>query len=130
MTYSVDSVVCDYGVYENINGNRRLCVICNSRANALLVADILNKDYEHQIADMRGKSRMKLIIDIPDNEYKQNKHYYDSVYHGIPLDDVKAVIKAEMNNLADIQSWGRYYGLGNALSILDNIGKAESEDKE
>lgn len=29
---------------------------------------------------------MKLIIDIPDNEYKQNKHYYDSVYHGTPLD--------------------------------------------
>lgn len=22
MTYSVDSVVCDYGVYENVNGNR------------------------------------------------------------------------------------------------------------
>jgi len=53
MTYSVDSVVCDYGVYETINGNRKLCVICNSRANASLVADILNKDYEHEVVKMK-----------------------------------------------------------------------------
>lgn len=67
MTYSVDSVVCDYGVYENVNGNRRLCVICNSRANALLVADILNKDYEHQIADMKENIYGNWILDESDN---------------------------------------------------------------
>ena len=28
---------------------------------------------------------MKLIIDISNNEYKQNKYYYDNVHHTIPL---------------------------------------------
>ena len=72
---------------------------------------------------------MKLIIDIPDNEYKQNKHYYDSVYHGIPLDDVKAKIDEQYDRVypynIDIAQ-----GLEFALDILDNIGKAESEDKK
>ena len=31
---------------------------------------------------------MKYVIDIPDNEYKNNRHYYDSVYKGVPLDSV------------------------------------------
>lgn len=70
---------------------------------------------------------MKLIIDIPDNEYKQNKHYYDSVYHGTPLDTVKAEI-------ADIYC-GQYCEnpptadavREMVLDILDNVGKAESQ---
>ncbi len=40
--YSVRSVVCDYGVYEN----DRLIVICERYSNALLVADILNFDLQ------------------------------------------------------------------------------------
>ena len=31
---------------------------------------------------------MKIVIDIPDNEYKQNRYYYDNVYHCTPLKDV------------------------------------------
>lgn len=75
---------------------------------------------------------MKLIIDIPDNEYKQNKYYYDSVYHGTPLDDVKAEIAKPIQE--------ECYYIGEAriqantikwcLDILDNIGKAESESKK
>ena len=76
---------------------------------------------------------MKLIIDIPDNEYKQNKHYYDSVYHGIPLDDVKAEIHKKMadyvargyaDSAEDFEEYSRIVN-----QAFDNIGK-ESEDKE
>ena len=49
---------------------------------------------------------MQMIIDIPDNEYKQNKHYYDSVYQGIPLENVFVT------------------------KILDDIGNIESEDND
>lgn len=38
--YTVDSVVCDYGVFRD----GELQVICNSRRNALLIKDILEKD--------------------------------------------------------------------------------------
>lgn len=112
MTYSVDSVVCDYGVYENVNGNRRLCVICNSRTNALLVADILNKDYEHQIADMRGKSRIKLIIDIPEDMYISAKSGYlcgseiivNAIKYGTPLDNNSE--RAEVQAYFDGEAYG------------------------
>lgn len=33
-------VVCDYGVYQNVN----LICICNSERNAYLIKDILDKD--------------------------------------------------------------------------------------
>ena len=74
---------------------------------------------------------MKLIIDIPDNEYKQNKHYYDSVYHGIPLDDVKAEIAEEICLTDNPYTKETKYTIEHLklLEILDNIGK-ESEDKE
>lgn len=38
--YTVDSVVCDYGVFEN----GELKLICSSRRNALLIKDIMEKD--------------------------------------------------------------------------------------
>ena len=38
--YTVDSVVSDYGVFED--GNLKL--ICHSRPNALLIKDIMEKD--------------------------------------------------------------------------------------
>ena len=49
MTYTVDSVVCDYGVFEvyldkNGEEHKDLKLICNSRHNAILIADIMNKD--------------------------------------------------------------------------------------
>lgn len=42
--YSVRSVVCDYGVYEN----DKLIVICNCYGNALLITDILNLDLDNK----------------------------------------------------------------------------------
>ena len=87
---------------------------------------------------------MRLIIDIPEERYKRivksprcvdfNEAVEDrtvlvkALQNGIPLDDVKAEIITERHNLADAKDWGRYYGLGIALEILDNIGKAEREE--
>ena len=68
---------------------------------------------------------MKLIIDINDNEYAGIKEYpnnitsypvtihiYDAIRNGTPLDDVNG--KIEFVNMC--------------RDMLDNIGKAESED--
>ena len=53
----------------------------------------------------------------------------DSVKNGIPLDSVKAAIEVQYDRVRpyniDVAK-----GLEMALEILDNIGKAESEDKE
>lgn len=58
--YLVDSVVCDYGIYERQNGyddklpviggyNYKLKLILNSRANAIEILKILDKDtLEHK----------------------------------------------------------------------------------
>lgn len=82
---------------------------------------------------------MKLIIDIPKSEYMEIKRYYDSlpeystveaetyyIAHGTPLDDVKAEISRKANS----GQWSEavVYGMAKAIAILDNIGKAESED--
>ena len=82
---------------------------------------------------------MKLIIDIPKREYMGIKRYYDSlpeystveaetyyIAHGTPLDDVKAKISRKANS----GQWSEavVYGMAKAIAILDNIGKAESED--
>lgn len=42
--YKVESVVCDYGIYEK----EKLLLILNSRANAILIADILEADRKHE----------------------------------------------------------------------------------
>lgn len=45
--YYVDDIVCDYAVIDRLSHEEedKLVCICNSRANALLIADILNTDY-------------------------------------------------------------------------------------
>lgn len=49
MYYKVESVVCDYGVYEyKENGDKELCLICNVRSNALLIASIMNTDLNNK----------------------------------------------------------------------------------
>lgn len=42
--YTVQSVVCDWGVYEN----GKLIVVVNSYSNAKLIVDILNADIKHE----------------------------------------------------------------------------------
>ena len=80
---------------------------------------------------------MKLIIDISEEAKRRIDTFkgkflcgdgfdlIEAIKNGIPLDDVKAEIITERHNLADDKDWGRYYGLGIALEILDNIGKAD-----
>ena len=86
---------------------------------------------------------VKLIIEIPRIEYEQtcnltlhNRTFYDeAIRNGTPLDDVMAEI--ENLNPVDYGSMFSYESHNGAkdmqrdiLRILDNIGEAESEDKE
>ena len=86
---------------------------------------------------------MKLIIDIPEEEYNDLMQtgentinlgelldLRNSVRNGTPLDDVKAEIEASMYCDKDTRlvKNANASGLEKAIEILDNIGKAESED--
>ena len=74
---------------------------------------------------------MKLIIDIPDHEYKytcertlhDRSIWDDAIRKGTPLDDVKAEIK-------DLYVGYRhgYEIMADVLRIIDDIGKTESEE--
>lgn len=65
MRYIVKSVVCDYGVYErtDFNNKEELIVICNSKSNAELIADILNADLEHERYEVVKKSKVDKAIE-------------------------------------------------------------------
>lgn len=78
---------------------------------------------------------MKLIIDIPKELYERIKNGYVplgiSTYlkNSTPLDDVKVKIETDL-------SWSMFDEYGNEtglhkdlMKILDNIGKAESEEE-
>lgn len=91
---------------------------------------------------------MKLIIDIPEDAYKniiqrstemQAEGYVleCAVLNGILLDDVKAIMEkqierdfafAETETLKVPCHYGTANGLQVAVRILDNIGKKESEE--
>ena len=82
---------------------------------------------------------MKLIIEIPDYEYRQIKEVYEKsdivsstysyIYHGTPLDDVKSEIdKAQEPYITNTAyDEGVRFGLMLAYQIVDRY-KAESED--
>lgn len=78
---------------------------------------------------------MKIVIDIPDNEYKDIKEYYEKnntveatysyIYHGTPLDKVIEDIKAEIEEAMedfyyDEHDLGVRAGFRFALEIIDN----------
>ena len=83
---------------------------------------------------------MKLIIDIPDNEYKytcertlsDRTFWDDAIRKGTPLDDVKAeFIKSYPTNYAGVPEFGGmfcHFSLCQVLQILDNIGKESEEE--
>ena len=83
---------------------------------------------------------VKLIIEIPKNVYAECQgdiyfpdtggELFNAVKNGIPLDDVKATIEQTAKDYDKFADYRRVRGLWIALEILDNIGKAESEDKE
>lgn len=76
---------------------------------------------------------MKLIIDIPDYEYRQIKEVYEKndivsstysyIYHGILLDDVKSEIEALPKTYPFVNHIDTYVKEDDVLQILDNIGK-------
>jgi len=93
---------------------------------------------------------VKLIIEIPKDYYEalsKTKEIissqrsgktlmsiiYSAVANGIPLDDVKAEIE-DLDRYYDNDYFSTnncpMYKCNEVLQILDNIGKAESEDKE
>ena len=82
---------------------------------------------------------IKLVIEIPKELYEALLNGYEEPYsrmfsnvvkNGIPLDDVKAKIDTDLcYDMFD--GWGNETGLREELmDILDNIGKAESEDRK
>ena len=87
---------------------------------------------------------VKLIIEIPKVEYElivgehevivgsgvcELKTLPKAVAEGIPLDDVKAEIEAKEMAETNIERQFYNMALGDVIKIIDNIGKAESEDK-
>lgn len=86
---------------------------------------------------------MKIIIDIPEWKYKSicegveaskrcgvvgvDPDIHEAIYNGTSLDDVKAEIKNDWQ-LKEFPSSPFSCGLKRTLDILDNIGKAESEE--
>ena len=82
---------------------------------------------------------VKLIIEIPRNEYKytcertlSDRSIWDNaIRKGIPLDDVKAEIAEEICLTDNPYSGETKYTIeySRLLEILDNIVKAESEEE-
>lgn len=80
---------------------------------------------------------MKLIIDIPKEVYKKAKETHDvmcdkvwlGIKYGTPLDDVKAEIKIFTITEKSEYDTGFNDAVLKCFNVLDNIGKAESEDK-
>ena len=89
---------------------------------------------------------MKLIIDIPENEYRHIKEYYEKndiveatysyIYHGTPLDEVldkiRDDIEAEMNDLyrqksIDQRTLTIIHACQRHIAIIDKYTKGESE---
>lgn len=85
---------------------------------------------------------MKLIIDISEEAKRHIDTFkgkflcgdgcdmIQAIQNGTPLDDVKAEIERTAKDYDKFDDYRRERGLWIALDILDNIGKAESEDKE
>lgn len=90
---------------------------------------------------------VKLVIEIPKETYlglrgcisvRNAIVSVEAIHNGVPLDDVKAEIEQNCQEIDTIShneyenavEQGKEIAYENVLSILDNIGKAESEDKE
>lgn len=47
--YYIDSVVCDFGIFEKVDGkDPSLVLILSSSANAVLIVEILTEDLENR----------------------------------------------------------------------------------
>lgn len=81
---------------------------------------------------------MKLIIDIPDEDYNVTlktgfltthlaKCPLSLIRHGVPLDNIKAKIKVKEMVETNIERQFYNMALNDAIEVLDNIGE-ESEE--
>ena len=78
---------------------------------------------------------MKLIIDIPDNEYKytcertlSDRTFWDNaIRKGIPLDDVKAEIEEKISHYEHFQGSNTAHGLEISLEIIDKHIEGDKE---
>ena len=79
---------------------------------------------------------MKLIIEIPDHEYKYTCErtlsdrtlWDDAIRNGTPLDDVIGKIDKAYDDLDGYDPYALGTFANMVSDILDNIGKAESEE--
>lgn len=82
---------------------------------------------------------MKLIIDIPERIFdtiqademisrEQLAILQMHILNGTPLDDVKDIIRDKKTAETDVAREYYNLGLGDAINILDYVGKAESEE--
>ena len=87
----------------------------------------------------KGKERVRLLIDIPEDAYRMCQDLktnnddgivglcaVNSIANGTPLDDVKKEIFNLIDNTDSIYGTS---ALHSVLDILDNVSKAEREDK-
>lgn len=72
---------------------------------------------------------MKLIIEISEEDYKRCTVMASAIRNGILVDDVKAEIQAKEMVETDVERQFYNMALADAIQILDNIGKSESEVK-
>ena len=78
---------------------------------------------------------VKLIIEIPRNEYKDtcertlsDRSIWDNaIRKGIPLDDVKAEIEEKISHYDHFQGSNTAHGLGIALEIIDKHIEGDKE---
>jgi len=85
---------------------------------------------------------MKLIIDIPVNDYRHIKEYYEKndiveatysyIYHGIPLDDVLNKMRSEIKSISPktypfLNSTDRYVKEDDVLQIIDKYREEQGE---
>lgn len=91
---------------------------------------------------------MQIVIDIPDYDYRQIKEYYEKndiveatysyIYHGTPLDEIKAEIIEKFEN-CDICEWledydyeendiSEYQSVGDISDIIAIIDKYRKEE--
>ncbi len=83
---------------------------------------------------------IKLIINIPDNDYRHIKEYYEKndiveatysyIYHGIPLDDVLNKISAEIDEKISHYEHFSSSNTANGLMIAKEIIEKYKGDKE
>jgi histidinol dehydrogenase len=130
MKYYTKPIVCDTAVYKKPDSEDKpeeLIVICNSAANAMLIAEIMNADAEHDIHPqtiliMQGlkaeNERLKREIKDYQDQVREIQARYNSIPYCITHEntcrfylrakEMEEAIK-EIQKLADTNPAGHWY---------------------